>query len=42
MIILLCLIAVVVSGAVAWYALDRECDSDPDTNPNWPFPKDRP
>lgn len=42
MFILIGLIVVIVSGFVAWYALDRMCDSDAEHNPNWPFPKDRP
>lgn len=42
MFILISLTAVIVAGLVAWYALERECDADPEHNPNWPFPKDRP
>ena len=42
MVILICLIVALVAGAVAWYSLERECGDTHDSNPNWPFPKDRP
>jgi hypothetical protein len=42
MFILICLALVIIAGAVAWYALERNCGNTPETNPNWPFPKDKP